>query len=87
MDSFINHKKDGQETLKDDQFVVINGKLNRRLTAKGLKICIQCKDKTSSLEPRNKPKESNLVDVVANAVRSVVCMVGTLYAQESRMQN
>lgn len=58
LDSIIDHARNDQATLKDDEFVTKNGKRHRRITTKGWKLCVQWKDGSTSWEPLRTLKES-----------------------------
>jgi hypothetical protein len=44
MDSIIDHRKDENAVPKDDEYVVVDGKRNRKITTDGWQIIIQWKD-------------------------------------------
>jgi len=67
LDSIIDHARNGQATLKDDEFVTKNGRRHRRITTKGWKLCVQWKDGSTSWEPLRTLKETNPVEVAAYA--------------------
>jgi hypothetical protein len=51
MDSIIDHKKDHNTVSKDNEFVIVNGKRQRKKTTAGWHFNIQWKNGTTSWEP------------------------------------
>jgi hypothetical protein len=62
MDSIIDHKKYHHAVSKDDEFVIVNGKRQRKKTASGWHFNIQWKYGTTSWESLKDLKESNPVE-------------------------
>jgi hypothetical protein len=74
MDSIMDHKKDHKAVSKNGEFVIENGKQQRKKTTDGLYFNIQWKDGTTSWEPLKLLKGSNPIEVaeytVANKIES-----------------
>jgi hypothetical protein len=63
MDSIIDHRKDESAVAKDDEYVVVNGKRNRKKTTDGWQFNIQWKDDSTTWEPLKTLKEANPVEI------------------------
>jgi hypothetical protein len=68
MDSIIHHRKEENAVPKDDEYVIINGKRNLRITTDGWHFNIQWKDGTTSWEPLRTLKEADLVEIAEYVV-------------------
>jgi hypothetical protein len=63
LDSIIYHKKDHIAVSKDDEFVIVNGKRQRKKTMDGWHFTIQWRDGSTRWETLKRLKESNPVEV------------------------
>jgi hypothetical protein len=63
MDSIIDHRKDENAVPKKDEYVVVNGKQNRKKTTDGWQFNIQWKDGSTTWEPLKTLEEANPVDI------------------------
>jgi hypothetical protein len=70
MDSIIDHRKDENALPKYDEYVVVNGKPNRRKTSDGWQFNIQWKDGSTSWEPLKTLKETNPVEIAEYVLAS-----------------
>jgi hypothetical protein len=72
MDSIIDYRKNPDAVSKDDEFVIVNGKRQRKKTTDGWDFSIQWKDGSTSWEPLKRLKESNPVEVAEYAVANKI---------------
>jgi hypothetical protein len=68
MDSIIDHRKFENAVPKDDEYVIVNGKRNRRKTTDGWHFNIQWQYGTTNWEPLRTLKEANPVEIAEYVV-------------------
>lgn len=67
LDGIVGHKLDDTALKPDDQYFEYNGRLHRRKTTKGVKLCVQWKNGSTSWEKLADLKESYPVEIAEYA--------------------
>jgi hypothetical protein len=68
MEAIVDHKFDEDAVKRADGFVVVNGRKHRKKCTKGVQLCIQWKDGSTSWERLADVKESNPIEVAEYSV-------------------
>ena len=68
MDELCDHKTDGTEVKKEDQYVTLRGKKHRKITTKGWKLCVKWKDGSTTWERLADLKGAYPIEVAEYAI-------------------
>ena len=67
MDHIVDHRKDTNAVCKDSQKVIVNGKSYKQKPTREWQLCIEWKDKSTSLERLSDMKESYCIEVAESS--------------------